>query len=103
MSVVHAHRVKRKNTKRNTKLVLFFDKLVVFMGILNLVATLPQVITIWAGKDAAGVSSISWGYYSIFSVTFFIYGLIHKEKPIIITYSGSALLYMLIFVGSLIY
>jgi len=83
--------------------MILFDKLVIVMGIANLFATLPQVLVIWTGKDASGVSSYSWGYYALFSIVFLSYGILHKEKPIIASYTGSVILFSAIFVGSLLY
>lgn len=73
------------------------------MGVVNLFATLPQVLEIWVGKNATGVSSFSWGYYSFFSTVLLLYGIVHREKPIIVTYTGAVILYSAIFVGSLFY
>ncbi len=95
MHQVHAHinKRKRKLKRKNTKLVSLFDHLVVAMGVINLFATMPQVYTIWHNQDASGVSSLSWGYYSVFSAVLLFYGIVHREKPIIATYAGAAVLY----------
>lgn len=73
------------------------------MGILNLFATMPQVYSIWHGKDAAGVSTLSWGYYTVFTAVLLLYGWVHGAKPIIAIYAGSVILYGAIFIGSIIY
>jgi uncharacterized protein with PQ loop repeat len=103
MHQVHAHIQKRKRKKKPSSLIKLFDKLVVVMGVVNLAATLPQVLDIWVGKNASGVSSLSWGYYSLFSTVLLFYGIAHHEKPIIATYLGAVVLYSAIFVGSIIY
>lgn len=104
MHQVHAHilKRKRKNQKKTSESIIFLDKLVIVMGAVNLLATLPQVIDVWYFQNAAGVSSFSWGYYSAFSVVLLLYGFAHKAMPIIATYFGAVLLYTAIFVGSLI-
>ncbi len=103
MTQVHAHIHKRKRKIKQTRLILLLDRLVVFMGIVSIFATLPQVLTIWIGQDATAVSSLTWAYYSLFGIVLLSYGLVHKEKPIIATYGGSTLLYIMIFIGSLRY
>lgn len=85
------------------KAVYWFDKFIILAGVLTVVATVPQVIEIWTNKGADGVSSISWGYYVFYSASFTIYGFLHKEFPIIFNYSIATVLYVLVFVGSLIY
>lgn len=98
-SYSRTHKTKAKSSKR----IVLFDRLIILMGIVNIFATLPQVLDIWVGKDASGVSSLSWGYYSLSAITLLIYGFMHKEKPIVATYFGASLLYCAIFVGSLVY
>lgn len=44
---------------------------------------LPQLFKIWLQKDATGVSFISWASFSIFSLAWLVYGILHREKPII--------------------
>jgi uncharacterized protein with PQ loop repeat len=95
---VHMH--KRKKNKKGYNIL---DKAIVCLGIANVFATLPQVAKVWGEQSAEGLSSISWGYYTIFSFALLIYGIVHKEKPIILTYIGSTILYAAIFVGSLVY
>jgi uncharacterized protein with PQ loop repeat len=93
----------RKTRKKPKKIMRIFDRVVVAMGVINLIATMPQVISVWHGKDAAGVSSLSWGYYSLFGIVLITYGIVHSQKPIIATYVGSTALYSAVFVGSLLY
>jgi len=101
MTIAHLHLHKRKRSKKQR--IKFFDRFIEVLGILNVAATLPQALVIWTEQSAAGVSSISWGYYTVFSAALLIYGLVHRAKPIIITYIGSTILYFVIFVGSLVY
>jgi len=104
MSQVAVHTLKRKQSKKKTsRTTILFDKLVIIMGVANLFATLPQVFVIWTDKNAAGVSSYSWGYYALFSVVFLTYGILHREKPIIASYMGNVVLFSAIFVGSILY
>ena len=103
----HLHYRKRTRpqdvTKQKDWKIRFFDRLVIFLGVFNVFATLPQVIEIWAGKDASGVSVYSWAYYTFFAFILLVYGFIHKETPIIATYLGSVILYAIITWGAIIY
>jgi len=94
---------KRSTSRQNTKLIYWFDKFIILAGIFTVVATIPQVLEIWLNQSADGVSSISWAYYVFYSISFTAYGFIHKEFPIIFNYCIATLLYMMVFVGSLIY
>ena len=84
-------------------LLALLDRIVIVMGVLNLLATMPQLLTIYLHKNAGGVSSLSWGYYFVFTAVLLTYGILHKDKPIIATYSGSTIMYFAIFVGSILY
>jgi uncharacterized protein with PQ loop repeat len=110
MSHPHHHQSIRKRALNGKKpyphqnvWINFLDKFIIALGVINIFATLPQVLQIWIGQDASGVSVISWSYYTFFSFMLFLYGLVHREKPIIITYSFSFILYGLIAFGALTY
>lgn len=101
------HKFFRDLYEKHMKLPLMkrkvFNRLVFAAGIATPIFTLPQVFEIWYMKNAAGVSVISWAAYFIIAVIFSIYGIILKEKPIIIMYASMALLDVFIIVGAVIY
>ena len=45
--------------------------------------TLPQVYAIWV-EQSTDVSVISWSAYLLIAVVWLIYGVKHRQKPIII-------------------
>lgn len=61
------------------------DKIVYVAGIAGPVMTIPQVLIIWMEKNASGTSLITWISYTIITFFWLLYGLAHKEKPIIIS------------------
>jgi len=65
------------------KLKRFFDKVIYFVVILGPIMNLPQLFKIWIYQNATGVSLVSWIGFTIFSIIWLIYGILHKEKPII--------------------
>ena len=79
------------------------DLLVYMVGVLMIILTIPQIITIWIFKEALGVSTITWCAYFVGAIVWVMYGIVHKQKPIIITYSIWMVLDMLIIIGTLIY
>ena len=79
------------------------DKLIYVVGIIGVIMTLPQLTKIWMEKNASGVSIVSWGAYAILAIFWIIYGVMHKEKPIILTYSAWFVIDTLIVIGLLIY
>ena len=81
----------------------FMDRLIFFVGAVGPLMTIPQVMKIWVDKNAAGVSLISWTTYLVTEIIWIIYGIMHKEKPIIITYTMWVLLDIMIVVGIILY
>jgi len=80
-----------------------FDQIIVILGIVNVVATIPQLLDIWTNKSGAGVSIITWTYYVVFTAILLIYSFKIKSKPMIIMYSGNTLIYTLVLFSAIIY
>lgn len=81
----------------------FMDKLIYVVGIVVPIMTVPQFLKIWVDKNAQGISLISWVTYAIASLFWAVYGVMHKEKPIILTSSLLLILDAFIVVGAIIY
>jgi len=104
----HFHKRKRIHQKHEpyphpNKLKRFIDKFIYVVSIIGMVFTIPQITKIWIGKTAAGVSLISWVSYLFGAVFWLAYGILHKEKPIIFSYSIWILLEISIILGILVY
>ena len=104
------HYHKRKRVHKNlekfphpNKWKRFMDKSIFVIGVAGPIMTLPQVFKIWVEKNAAGVSALSWGAFAVLAVFWVIYGFMHKEKPIIITYICWIVVEVLIVIGTILY
>jgi len=93
-------KIKKEEQLTKTK---FLDKLVLIIALIWPVFELPQLIKIFAEKTAAGVSLMTWSFFVIFSIPWLIYGIVHKEKPIIILYLLWIIIDSSIVVGILLY
>jgi len=94
------HFLKKKNKKKIEGTV---DHLIYGVVIIGPLMNLPQLFQIWIKKNAAGVSVISWASFALFSVIWMIYGIIHKEKPLIIMNTALIVIQGLIVAGILLY
>jgi len=65
--------------------------------------TIPQLFDIYTKKNVAGVSSITWLAYVFTAIIWFTYGIIHKEKVIIVNGILGVILGATIFFGTLLY
>lgn len=81
----------------------FLDSVIYIVGVLGPIMTLPQVFKIWVWHQAGGLSVISWGSYILFDIFWLMYGIAHKEKPIILTYASWILINSLVVSGVLLY
>lgn len=82
---------------------LFIDKAVYVAAFIEPATTIPQVIVIYKTKSAAGISLISWASYLLFSLLWLWYGIVHKQKALIIAYFLFAVTEALVFLGGLMY
>lgn len=85
------------------KKVRTLDKLIYVVGVVGPLMILPQIIKIFVLKEAQGVSLLSYSSLVILSGIWLWYGIVHKEKPIIITNSLWMVLHAIIVIGVLIY
>lgn len=65
--------------------------------------TIPQLSDIYIKKTASGVSSITWLAYIFTSTIWFSYGIIHREKVIMVNGMLGVILGSIIFIGILLY
>jgi uncharacterized protein with PQ loop repeat len=104
----HQHKRKRVHQKLEpyphpNKFKNIMDKVVYVAGIFSIIITLPQLFDVWIGQNASGVSNITWGGYMILAVVWVLYGIAHKEKPIIFLYSSFVVIDLLVVIGTFIY
>jgi len=97
------HLSRRKHSNNSKEFISGYDKfLTVFASVAPFVL-LPQIIIIFVTKSVAGLSLITWSLLTLFTIPWIIYGFLHKEKPIIITYLLFLLLNLAVVVGIIIY
>ena len=73
------------------------------LSLFTMLMTIPQVLTIWVGHQAAGVSLLSWSAYLIAAVLWFWYGTQKHDKNIYLPCVGWVVLDGAVILGVLIY
>ena len=73
------------------------------MSVFTMLMTVPQVLTIWVGHQAAGVSVLSWSAYLLSAILWFWYGLQKRDKNIYLPCVGWVVLDTAVIVGAVIY
>ena len=95
------HRVKQK-IKPNSRIKLI-DKLIMFIAPLGPLTHIPQIMKIYIEKNAAGVSLVSWIAFTILIIPWFFYGVVHRQKPIVLSSTLLFLFDLSIVIGILLY
>lgn len=96
----------RKRNKKDSskkKRVVLLDKIVLALAFIAPFFEIPQLFEIFSKKSAENVSIITWGFFALMAIPWFIYGIIHKEKPIIVLYLLWFLIDSTIVIGILMY
>lgn len=85
------------------KLFKYFEPLMLVMGIVGPLATLPQIVKLYFTHDqhAAGQSLITWSIFAVLALLWVLYGLINKKAPIYVG-NGIALIMNLLMVAGII-
>lgn len=77
--VVYRPHIHNKKHKGN-----LLDKFIYPIGLIAPIMTVPQLLDVWTHKGIQGISVPTWSAYSFVAGLWTIYGLYHKEKPIIL-------------------
>jgi uncharacterized protein with PQ loop repeat len=110
-TLIHLHKRKRAQKKSLKKdafpspdsRIRRLDKIVMVVAIVFPFTTLPQLYDIWIRKSAVGLSLITWSLFFIFSIPLLMYGIVHKERQLIIMYSLWIVAHATIIIGILTY
>jgi len=73
------------------------------MSIFTLLMTVPQVLTIWIGRQAAGVSVLSWSAYLLSALLWLWFGIQKRDKNIYLPCIGWIALDGAVLAGALVY
>lgn len=82
--------------------VRFLDHVVTITGIVAPLSNLPQLFDIIHAQSGAGISMITWGTAVVTKAVWTLYGLTHREWPIIIS-NALLLIVNAMIVGAVLY
>ena len=94
---------KHEKCSHSDKLRKIVDKIILAIAIVGPISHIPQLIKIWYYKNATGVSVISWSAFSIMSFFWLIYGILHKDRPIVIMFSILTVVQAMVAIGAVLY
>jgi uncharacterized protein with PQ loop repeat len=84
----HKHERKTVHKKESkTSYTVFLDKLTFIVGVIGPFTVLPQIYSIFSSKSATGVSLATWVLIFIVTFPWILYGVAHKDKSIMVSFS----------------
>jgi uncharacterized protein with PQ loop repeat len=66
--------------------IRFLDKLLMVIAVVSPMMALPQLYEVFILHAVEGLSFISWASWALFNLPWIAYGIVHKQKPIVIMY-----------------
>src|SRR5580693_9302406 len=96
-------RTQRSQKQRKSSYIVFLDKLTFVVGVIGPFTVLPQIYSIFSTKSAAGVSLTTWALIFIVTFPWILYGVAHKDKSIIVSFSLWEVVNLTVVVGVLLY
>jgi uncharacterized protein with PQ loop repeat len=79
------------------------EKVLRGLSVFTMLMTVPQVLSVWIGRDAAGVSLVSWLAYLVAACLWFVYGWQKRDKTIYLACVGWIVLDVAIVAGILVH
>ena len=73
------------------------------MSLFTMIITIPQVLAIWVGHQAAGVSVLSWSAYLASAVLWLWFGIRQQDKNIYLPCVGWIVLDSAVIAGTVVY
>src|SRR4051812_48155970 len=103
---VHRRKRREKNTEpfpSSKILIRWLDRIAIGAGILGPVMTAPQIYKIYYFQSAMGVSALSWIAFGLLDIPFILYGFVHKDRLILITYILWCTVNLTVALGAVLY
>lgn len=100
------HKLERKqkpSKKQRSHYIVFLDKLTFVVGTIGPFTVMPQIYSIFSTKSAAGVSLATWSLIFIVTFPWILYGLAHKDKSIIVSFTLWEVMNISVVIGVLLY
>ena len=79
------------------------ERILRVLSVFTMLMTVPQVLTVWVGRDAGGVSLVSWTSYLLAACLWFVYGLQKHDKTIYLACIGWVLLDAAVVIGVIVH
>ncbi len=79
------------------------EKFLRVLSVVTMLMTVPQVLSIWVGGNAGGVSLLSWGAYLFSACLWFVYGIQKRDQTIYLACIGWIVLDAAVVIGVIVH
>lgn len=98
------HHLKRKREDEGQPLARTFwttviDMVIYPVGFLGVLMALPQAYSVWVLGQVEGVSLITWASWSLFSIVWILYGVIHRASAIVLIQTCWFVMHLIVAIG----
>lgn len=87
----------------SNRLIRFVDGVMYVVGIIGPLVSIPQLIEIYIRHNANGISVATWTGYVFLTVLWLVYGIVHRERPIILTQTIWLVINIAVVIGAILY
>ncbi|MFH1174249.1 MAG: hypothetical protein V1725_03895 [archaeon] len=94
---------KREQYPHPNTFIRAYDKALSIIVLFGPLLNVPQIIEIFLNHNAQNVSLVSWVGFSLLSIIWLSYGIIHKAKPIIFSNIIFLITNLLVVLGVVLY
>lgn len=100
----HKYERRQANKKQpKSHYIVILDKITFIVGVIGPFTVLPQIYTIFTTHSAAGVSLATWALIFIVTFPWILYGLAHKDKSIIVSFTLWEIVNLVVVIGVLMH
>lgn len=92
-----------KLTFATTQEKRILDKLAYVLGVAFPLATIPQIIEVYANQDSNGVSLWTWGIYAALQFLLLLWAIADNIKQLVVSYTLWMIVYAVLITGIVIY
>ena len=95
--------IRYRNLVRSIDLKRSLEKVMYPIGLMGPLMMIPQIVKIFAEKNASSILLSSWLFFLFVSISWFFYGVLNKNKVLIISHFSWILAYSFVIVGAIVY
>lgn len=79
------------------------DRICMLFSVAMPLTAIPQIHLIYTTKNVSGVSLLMWVFYCVGVIPFLIFGIVHKERQLIVLNTLWLIMQLIVIAGIMMY